>query len=721
MKNAKRLWLLAAALLATAPVACRQEGPVISGLPDFPIDTTGILGPVTGSSTLQQRMTALDQLQSVVNGLPVGKFAGNTTLLVQTMKAMPQFATAGAAPDGTVWGIFKGGIAVYIVAGGTPGTPSSDVANTVGVRSASIPPRAMAPGFASRTFAPPPRPSASLQQAAGGNVPASERYHLLNGLGSVFSGSDPRSDLASMLNSNGYSGTQGDATVAALRSISGDGVFYLRTHGGMGSIHADVSTADTYALWTASEALDSTAEKADALLTDDLKQGRVVYMLFRNDRWSQAFPSIFEKSRHYGITEDFVEQYMSFSENSFVYLDACRGAAQPTLISAFHGKGASVVAGWTENAVILQLGPTAKYVFDRLLGANVFVPENPKQRPFEFGELLIDPKFGTGKTYGYTSATASDGTPVNASLVFDSQGSGFQMLAPTILNVTADEADDQLFVAGDFGDNPGADGKVTINDGSGEVALAVVEWKPDHIATDLKRTGPGSAGNVVVTVRGHHSNTRQLLAWSGTMHYTMHEVGSLTQVFDLDFQARADPLEVRLQIAAAPIMPVPPAFATTKGEQVRYASSGTYTSPQGQCTLTTDWAGESSFTSAIGPQASGKSYTYAGFVDRQAKIFTMGIGATDPTGLAIQQTFKCPMSTNVSNTQDLVDFDLGKGGLASGSSPTLKLALDDALVIGANSRTGSAASHFDQNAKASFTLQWSAISPHPSFNPDVPR
>ncbi len=353
-----------------------------------------------------------------------------------------------------------------------------------------------------------------------------------------------------MLNSNGYTGTQSDATVAALRSISGDGVFYLRTHGGMGSIHADASTADTYALWTASEAMDSTAEKADAALTDDLKQGRVVYMLFRNDRLNQAFPSIFEKNRHYGITEDFVQQYMSFSENSFVYLDACRGAAQPTLIAAFHGKGASVVAGWTENAVILQLGPTAKYVFDRLLGANVFVPENPKQRPFEFGELSIDPKFGTGKTYGYTSATASDGTPINANLVFDSQGGGFQMLAPTILNVAADEQDDQLVVSGDFGDNPGSDGKVTINDGSGEVALAVVEWQADHITTDLKRTGSGSAGNVVVTVRGHHSNTRQLLAWIGTMHYTMHEVGSLTQVFDLDFQARADPLEVRFQIAA---------------------------------------------------------------------------------------------------------------------------------------------------------------------------
>ncbi len=106
MKNAKRLWLLARGTL----VACRQEGPVISGLPDLPFDTTGIIGAVTGSSTLQQRMTALDQLQSIVNGLAVGKFAGNTTLLVQAMRAMPQFATAGSGPDGTVWGIFKGGI-----------------------------------------------------------------------------------------------------------------------------------------------------------------------------------------------------------------------------------------------------------------------------------------------------------------------------------------------------------------------------------------------------------------------------------------------------------------------------------------------------------------------------------------------------------------------------------------------------------------------------------
>ena len=213
-----------------------------------------------------------------------------------------------------------------------------------------------------------------------------------------------------------------------------------------------------------------------------------------------------------------------------------------------------------------------------------------------------------------------------------------------ILNVTADEATTNSSSRAISETIPEPDGKVTINDGSGEVALAVVEWKPDHIITDLKRTGSGSAGNVVVTVRGHHSNTRQLLAWNGTMHYTMHEVGSLTQMFDLDFQARADPLEVRLQIAAAPMMPVPPAFATTKGEQARYASAGTIHFATGTV-YAHDRLGRRKQLHVCDrePQASGKSYTYAGFVDRQAKIFTMGIGATDPTGLAIQQTFKCPM------------------------------------------------------------------------------
>lgn len=548
-------------LLAAVLTACKAETSLLDALTKPPIDTTGGTGPVTGSATTQQRMVAMDQLQTVVNGLSPANFSGNTAFLVQLMNGMSQFAAAGSSSDGTVWGVFKGGMAVYIVAGASADdSPSENAVSAPSPLRATQPAR-LAVSPARSTTSSSPRAALEMRtavfstSAAAGNVPASEHYHLLNGLGSVFANTDPRVDIAAMLIANGYAvDPQADATLATLRSISGDGVFYLRTHGGMGSVHADVSTADTYALWTATDAMDSTAESGDTTLTGDLKAGRVVYMLFRNDRWNQA-SSLFPKNRHYGITDKFVQQYMSFSDNSFVYIDACRGGAQPSLIAAFHSKNASLVAGWTDNAVMGGMQLTAKYVFDRLLGANVFVPESPKQRPFDFGELRIDPQFGPGKTYGSTSGKASDGTPVNANLIFDSQGS-FEMLAPSIANLTSADLDDELVIAGDFGTDPGAGNRtVTINDGSGEISLAVIDWEPAVIITDLKRTGSGSAGNVVVTVRGHHSNTRQLLAWNGTFHYTMKEVGSLTQTFDLDFQARVDPLDIRVQIAAAPVMP----------------------------------------------------------------------------------------------------------------------------------------------------------------------
>ncbi len=708
-------WMLPL-MSSIALAGCAVDRIGIPGLPNIPVDSTT---PVTGTATLQQRMSAMDGLQTIVNSLSSHSFDANTSVLVQAIQSLPQFAAAGSSADGTVWGMFKGGVMLYIVAGGSPNTPTATTAasNVISLGALPrIPARAQALGWhAGQTFAP------AAQATTTGLVPGAAKYHLLNGLGSVFSGSDPRSDIAAMLDANGYSGTQGDATLPTLRTIAGDGVFYIRTHGGLGLIKSDVSTEPMYALWTATEALDSTAEKGDATLSDDLAQNRVVYMLFRNDRWNQAFPTIFEKTRHYGITEKFVQTYMSFAANAFVYLDACRGAAQPTLLSTFHGKNASVIAGWTDNAVILNMGPTAKYVFDRMLGANTFAPEDPAQRPFEFGELLGDPKFGPGNTYGYTAATASDGTPVNATLIFDKQGGDFSMLAPSILQVASDEADDQLVIAGDFGPDPGTDGKVTIDDGSGPVALAVVKWTAATIMTDLKRTGAGSAGNVIVTLRGHHSNARQLLAWNGTLHYTMHEVGSLTQTFDLDFQARVDPLDIRFQIAQPPLLPLPPGFTYTIGEHASYSSSGSYTLPNGQCSITYNWGGQGVLVTAATLPKSGQSYIYAGTVSRETHIMEIGPGATDPMGLAIDQVVRCPTSSNTSDRSDVISFDVTKAGFTTGGRSTVKLSLDDGLSITGGSIPGMATSMVDGTAQAHFTLTWSTISPHPRFDSTLPR
>src|SRR5262249_13805167 len=158
-----------------------------------------------------------------------------------------------------------------------------------------------------------------------------------------------------------YTGTSEEATLAALRTVSGEGVFYIRAHGGRGSIHHDNSTQDVYALWTASEVLDPEEEDKSPRLSDDLLLQRVVYMLFRNDFWSQQIRLDFLKARHYGITGEFISKYMSFSDDSLVYVDACNGASDPSFRTSF--KNASVFVGWNERATMGAINKTSKYVF----------------------------------------------------------------------------------------------------------------------------------------------------------------------------------------------------------------------------------------------------------------------------------------------------------------------------------------------------------------------
>ena len=89
---------------------------------------------------------------------------------------------------------------------------------------------------------------------------------MFDGAGSYVPG-DPHADLEAMLTKHGYTGTREDATLAALRSVSGDGIFYMRAHAGRGPIHGD-STRIKYALRTATAA-DSAAEANDATLLTD--------------------------------------------------------------------------------------------------------------------------------------------------------------------------------------------------------------------------------------------------------------------------------------------------------------------------------------------------------------------------------------------------------------------------------------------------------------------
>jgi hypothetical protein len=471
-------------------------------------------------------------------------------------------------------------------------------------------------------------------------------------------------------------------------------------------------------LWTAEAALDSAAEASDLKLLDDLKNHRVVYMLFRATAWTQAL-TVLGKNRHYGITQNFVAHYMRFSDNSVVYVDACSSSVLPDFRNAF--TTASAFFGWSERAAFLRMGPTAAYVFDRMLGANQYDPENPRQRPFEFDVLRFDPRWGAGKTYGYSSV-ANPAGPVNAELTLHQLRGDFGMLAPSIWSVAPNELLNELNVMGSFGADPGgSDGKVTIDDGSGPVALAVISWSPDLIRANLPISGPGSWGNVMVEVRGHRSNPRQLLAWQGTMTYTMSEVGSLTQRFELDLLLRTDAQEVRNLPGQAPIPNTTAVFHATRAVDARYAANGTYSVPAGMCTAITDWAGSGTIHGTPVPSVSGASYVYGGSVDPQRAVVEMTIAADDPKGLKSTGTAKCPMSTQSNTSDQAIGLD-GRLYDSGNASSLLQLPFEaSSFKVQGNTIQIPFTSHFDPAAQARITLTWPTIAPKPAFDPTLPR
>src|SRR6202171_5094305 len=655
-------------------------------------------GGRTHTATAEERKAALDTLEPIVAALPPGSPAANTALLVRSIKALPQFADAGSSPDGTVWGVFTGGMLLFVVPPPRPAPPP-------GPAHPSLP-------------TVPPLPTLAARSASLGTVPKSGRVRLFNGLGRYFSGDDSRPEILGMLQANGYTGTLDEATLGNLRWVKGDGIFYLRTHGGKGTVQGN-SGMTLYALWTASDVLDPAMEAQDAQLTEDLVNQRVVYMLFRNDFWSQM--KISDPNRHYGITGNFVSRYMSFDDDSLVYIDACNGANDQGLRDAFKGKNASLFVGWDERARIGAIGQTAKYVFDRLLGANKFVPEAPQQRPFPYDALERDPRFGSGKTYGYSEGILSDGkTKVFATLHLYTLGGQFAMLAPSIFGLQAIEAQDELMLLGSFGPNPGADGKVTIGDSGGEVALAIKDWSADGsiIRANLPRTGAGSSGSVVVSVRGHHSNTRQLIAWDGTFTHTLKDVGTLTQRFDLDVRLRIDPHDVRNSPGEAPY-PTPLKIGSTSlNAAARWEAAGTYTQPAASCTFTHDLSG----TGTIPANAtfSGRSYLYAGTVEVKRGAASLSAQALDSGGGLKKFTQVCPpdLGGTISYTNPL-----GVGTNFAAFHPQgvtgVDLRLDGTLNITGDSRQGVQPSSL--GGQATLSLRWPPMAAKPPYDSTLPR
>lgn len=387
------------------------------------------------------------------------------------------------------------------------------------------------------------RPSASaLSTALSGSwtryraavVPTGKTAILFNGyptLSAKYGVSDPTSTLKSMLEDKGYTAQSLDATVENLRAVKGQSVVHIRTHGGnsyrfAGNLNS--AQGSVFALWTSTEY----SAESDLSYAADLDAGRLVYMHGDDSRTGGA-----TDAWHYGFTKEFIAANWALNPGAYVHASACSagsGAASAVAFRrALYNAGATRFAGWSYVTRVEDFDRGAKFVFDRLLGANTVEPkESPPQRPMDCDSVKDDMV-----TKGLAKSVLDSGNV--SEFVFKwKQGVDPKLLtdrlAPSIENVfLADAWKEKLEIRGAFQGYDANRVEVTV----GGQKAAVSSAEPDVIKADLPS---GAAGDVVVSIDGRKSNRVRLCAWKGQLTYQIAGPGDLVATFTVDARLVGD-------------------------------------------------------------------------------------------------------------------------------------------------------------------------------------
>ncbi|MFO1317566.1 MAG: hypothetical protein U1F58_18390 [Burkholderiales bacterium] len=466
----------AAPTAAKAVITIRAQGGSTAA------STTLAVGVAPAGDAVATRMRTLASVEQrarelLAQNLPVASYL---QAIAAYMAAQPEYAATGVdAETGNAWGRFRDGHLHILAENRAP-----DPALTVAVRSG-----------------PAPRAEPALPDTA--------KARLLHSFGPDFETQAPVDEMRAMLQSRGWNvraGAEGDAHVGTLRGVSGDGFFYINTHGGRVEVDDPKEPEGKMYVITSSTVVDDDYQR---VFKGDLDARRLAHLTARvRDRTVDVYDwtgvrTVAVTASYYGITYRFVDEYMTFAPGSVVLINACFSARNDPFVNAFHKKGAALVLGWDGYVNAQGAAYTAApYFVDRMVGANLHkVKESPPQRPFPYDLVLKDMLAKGVERDSVTGAhlVAKPNPGLTRPPIF----------APSILYVTVDEREGLLTLVGDFGTRLG---KVTV--GGVELAVAGADWTPTKItAQGLPFSGPGSNGDVIVEVNGVKSNARQLSDW----------------------------------------------------------------------------------------------------------------------------------------------------------------------------------------------------------------
>lgn len=673
---------------------------------------TGALSNFGGQVSDELRNEVLTSVLEFHDSLPTdGDPEEGKQALIEYMSSLDGMEFAGIMADGSVWGEFTDG-RLLMLAQAVPapaedqeaGGSFSPSGNSLLLRPSSTSNNenlylaGYSPLHQNRN------PDTRLAGGEGPNLPESSTAVVMSALADIYGGE--WDTIQGYLEEKNYDVSNPLPDVSALRSqVTDVGVMYFATHGAFGLPVDDKG----YVLEAAYVPDDFTFENTifglmtsttfssanEASFSDDLNNLRLVYFnkvedLGRGMKLKKKFFPDLHWS--YAITGRFVEKYMSFSENSFVFIGAC-SSFDESMINAFSSSNASVYAGWTapvggKNATLAPLT-----VFQLLLGVEGQEEASRPYRPFEHASI-----------WGFLQDRRLNiDSGIRRYAVLKVTGENKVILAPSIRWMDVFEDDEELHLEGMFGDTPG---KVTINH---EEVSIVGEWSPDKIIVELPPIDSSNGyGDVIVTVNDHESNAVPLTLWEGEFTYTIvaEEMWApgLEQRAEVEIAIRADVHEYREK----------------PGDEPDYRDSVKFTLPE-------DLSGQWSFE-GTGKKGSCAEFELSGGgdleVEREAEgsAFYNAWGEIHPKDQEIEMHFSpivgpdaggtitltdtCGDSTAVTLPQMLVIVDM--------IIKPIQIKMDDQFVIQEDEKTSNTV--FGQDIGAMGTLEWDSITPE--FPPD---
>ncbi len=519
----------------------------------------------------EQAVTAvIAKIDELYGGRLEDRSAAELQQLVDFMVSLPEFEAAGVADDRTVWGRFSDG-RLYLVVDNRATDAAAGADLSLPVDPAG-----------DLSFAP-VQPALRPQQAGELELPKVRRALAMNALGTAFV--SPSARIRGWLADAGYQASSPTPTVDLLKSLTDltdVGVFYLDAHGGTG---LGRDGKKRYGIWTTTPVSAASELKYD----DDLKTLRLVWMTALEDTLPDGTDTF---ETHYAFTGDFVRTYMSFSEHSLVFINACSSYTGPGMQSSFRDAGASVYAGWTKPVGDGAANLAANYFFDRALGSNRYLPETAAQRPFDYLAVWNEMK---SKDYevDYKGNPPTHKNP-ETRLIFVELQPAFALLVPSIERLVVDEIAGKLTLSGMFGAQSQADALVSV-DG---LPLEVLSWSATEVVAKLP---PGQdAGPVEVEVDRRRSNAVPLTRWQlritydAEMHLTdflLFDTWDSRTTVTCILTVRADIHPYRTAPGTTPTLPKNIPVHATQDSSCTWTETLSASSFDGACTVTVNDGG----------------------------------------------------------------------------------------------------------------------------------